>query len=67
MPKIKTKKSAQKRFKYTKNGKLKRYKAFASHTLEKKSSDRKRNFRRSAVVEKADEKRVKKMLPYSTN
>ncbi len=64
MPKMKTHRGAAKRFKKTKTGKLKRAKAFKSHILTKKSAKRKRNLRNSAYVSKADEKRIKKILPY---
>jgi large subunit ribosomal protein L35 len=63
--KIKTKKSAQKRFKLTKNGKVKRNKAFANHMLTKKSQERKRKYRKSVVVSPANSKNIKKMIPYA--
>jgi large subunit ribosomal protein L35 len=62
MPKMKTLKSAVKRFKKTATGKIKRNKAFASHILKKKSSKRKRNYRRSVILAPADAKNVKKMI-----
>ena len=42
MPKIKTRRSAAKRFKITGSGQFKRAKAYKSHILEKKSPARKR-------------------------
>ncbi|HHW56023.1 MAG: 50S ribosomal protein L35 [bacterium] len=65
MPKMKTKRSAAKRFKFTGTGKIRRNKAFKSHILEKKSPKRKRNLRKAGLVSKTDYKRVKKMLPYA--
>lgn len=62
MPKLKTKKSAAKRFKITGSGKIKRSKAYKRHILTKKSAKRKRNLRQSTIVSKADEKRIKKLL-----
>jgi large subunit ribosomal protein L35 len=62
MPKMKTHKGAAKRFKLTGSGKVKRCCAFKSHILEKKSPKRKRNFRKSVVVNSSDEKNVKRML-----
>jgi large subunit ribosomal protein L35 len=62
MPKMKTSKSAAKRFKVTGKGKVKRHKAFHSHILTKKSPKRKRNLRQAAVCAKGDEKRMKRML-----
>ena len=64
MPKMKTKKGAAKRLKSTAKGHLKRYKANHSHILTKKSSKRKRRLRSSELVSKADEKRMKQLLPY---
>lgn len=64
MPKMKTHKGAAKRFKKTGTGRLKRAKAFKSHILTKKSSKRKRNLRKSALVSTTQEKAMKKLLPY---
>lgn len=62
MPKLKTKKSAAKRFKITGSGKIKRSKAYKSHILTKKSSKRKRNLGKSTIVSSADEKKLKHLL-----
>ena len=62
MPKMKSVKSASKRFKRTSSGKIKRNKAFASHILKKKSTKRKRNYRRSTVLTSADQKRISKLI-----
>lgn len=64
MPKMKTSKSAAKRFKATGTGKLKRSKAYKSHILTKKSPKRKRNLRQSAITDKTNVKNMKKVLPY---
>ena len=64
MPKMKTSKAAAKRFKVTGTGKLKRMKAYKSHILTKKTAKRKRNLRKSALVDITNEKNMKKMLPY---
>ena len=64
MPKMKTHKGAAKRFKKTGTGKLKRAKAFKSHILTKKSTKRKRNLRKAGYVSVAQEKVMKKLLPY---
>jgi large subunit ribosomal protein L35 len=64
MPKLKTNKSASKRFKLTKKGKLKRFKQGKRHLLTSKSSNRKRGLRKSAIVEGAVAKITKKLLPY---
>ncbi len=65
MPKIKTNKSAAKRFKITRNGKIKRNKAFKRHLLGHKTPKRRRNLRGSTIVDKADAARIRDMLPYA--
>ena len=63
MPKMKSHSGAKKRFKKTANGKVKRKKANKSHLLTKKSSKRKRQLRKSVVIDdKANEQRIKRML-----
>jgi large subunit ribosomal protein L35 len=62
MPKMKTHRGAAKRIKRTASGKLKRHKAYKSHILTKKSTKRKRNLRKAAVVSKADAKVLEQML-----
>ena len=59
---MKTKSAAKKRFQVTGSGKLKRKHAYHGHILTKKSQKRKRNLDHTAIVEKADERDVKKML-----
>ncbi len=62
MPKLKSKRGAMKRFKITGSGKVKRYKAYKSHILTKKTQKRKRNLRHSTLISAADAKRVNKMI-----
>jgi large subunit ribosomal protein L35 len=62
MPKMKTSKTAAKRFKKTGTGKLRREQANKQHLFEKKSNTRKRRLRADADVSSADEKRIKRML-----
>ena len=64
MPKMKSNSGAKKRFKFTGSGKIKRRKAFKQHILTKKSSKRKNQLGQDTLVDKADEKSVKRMLPY---
>jgi large subunit ribosomal protein L35 len=64
MPKLKTHKGAQKRFKVTGKKKVVHNKAYKSHILTKKSAKRKRNLRKSDLVSQADRSRIKEMLPY---
>lgn len=62
MPKMKTNRSAAKRFRKTASGRLKRGKQNRRHILTKKSPKRKRQLRRDALVSKSDEKRMKRLL-----
>ncbi len=62
MPKMKSKRGAAKRYKATGSGKVKRHHAYASHILTSKTRKRKRNLRKSSLVSKADEKRVKELI-----
>ena len=62
MPKTKTRSAAKKRFKVTAGGKLLRRPAMRSHNLEKKSSKRKRGFRKFREATGADRREIKKML-----
>ena len=62
--KVKTSKSAAKRFKKIGTGKLVRMKANKSHILNKKTTKRKRNLRKDVVVDKTNEKTMKKIMPY---
>ncbi|MBN1327090.1 MAG: 50S ribosomal protein L35 [Candidatus Cloacimonetes bacterium] len=62
MPKLKTRRAVAKRFKVTANGKLKRSHACAGHLLTKKSAKRKRNLRKSDLVDCNDMNRMKRML-----
>jgi len=64
MPKMKTNRGAAKRFKLTGSGKIKRNKAYASHILTKKSTKRKRGLRQAGLVDSANAKAIKKILPY---
>ncbi len=62
MPKTKTSSSVKKRFKQTATGKLLRRPAMQSHNLEKKSSKRKRGFRKDRDVHAADTRSVHKLF-----
>jgi len=64
VPKLKTHRGAAKRFKKTATGKIKRSKAYKSHLLTGKSSKRTRRLRKSRLVDKANLRTVKKLLPY---
>ena len=63
MPKMKTHRGAAKRFKKTGTGKVKRAHSNRLHILTKKTTKRKRQLRKSALVSSADSLRVRLMLP----
>ena len=64
MPKLKTNRSAAKRFKITKSGKLKKRSANRGHILGTMSRKRNRNLRKSSYVSDADVKKIRRLLPY---
>ena len=64
MPKMRTNRSAAKRFKRTGTGKVKRSHAYARHQMRAKSRKAKRHLRKSAIVAAADVPAVRRMLPY---
>ena len=64
MPKMKTHRGAAKRFKKTKNGKIKHRRGYRSHILTKKSSKRKRQLRKDGYVADQDVAQIKALLPY---
>ncbi len=65
MTKLKTKRSASKRFKVTKNGKVLRKKAYNRHLKTTKSAKKKRHLRKTSLVASVEAKNVKVMLPYA--
>ncbi|MFM2428821.1 MAG: hypothetical protein RLZZ511_34 [Cyanobacteriota bacterium] len=65
MPKLKSRKAAAKRFKFTGTGKIKRRQQNRSHLLEHKSPARKRRLAGMLLVDERDEHRVRAMLPYA--
>jgi large subunit ribosomal protein L35 len=65
MPKMKTKSGAAKRFRVLGGGGFKRHNANLRHILTKKSTKRKRHLRHTTLVNAADKRAVKAMLPYA--
>ena len=65
MPKMKTKKSASKRFTARPNGSFKRGQAFKRHILTKKTTKNKRQLRGVVTIHDSDVGRAKAMLPYA--
>jgi len=62
MPKIKSNRAAQKRFKKTGSGKFKRNRAHKRHILTSKTRKRKRKMRKSVIANHADLKRLRRMV-----
>ncbi len=64
MPKMKTKRGAAKRFKFTGTGKVKINKAFRRHILEKKSRKTKRDLRQGGLAHPSDMAMIRRLCPY---
>jgi len=65
MPKMKTKSGAKKRFTVTANGRIKTGQAGKRHGMIKRSTKFIRNARGTTVLCAADERIVKKYMPYA--
>jgi large subunit ribosomal protein L35 len=65
MPKMKTHSGAAKRFKKTGTGKIKRGHSMKRHILTSKATKRKRQLDTDTLVDKADQKRIARMIPYA--
>ncbi len=65
MPKIKSKRSAVKRFRATASGGFKRGQSHRSHILTKKTTKRKRHLRKAIMIHAVDVPMIKRLLPYS--
>ena len=62
MPKLKTNKSVKKRFKITKTGKLRRYRAGVGHLNSHKSRRRKAHLRHPLIHEGAQVRTLKRLM-----
>ncbi|MET0508181.1 MAG: 50S ribosomal protein L35 [Burkholderiaceae bacterium] len=65
MAKMKTKKSAAKRFRIRPGGSVKRGQAFKRHILTKKTTKNKRHLRGPVQVHEADVASIRAMMPYA--
>ena len=65
MPKMKTKKSAAKRFRVRAGGSIKRGQAFKRHILTKKTTKNKRQLRGATDVHVTNVDSVRAMMPYA--
>ena len=64
MPKMKTRRSAAKRYRKTATGKIRYKKQGRLHILTKKSTKRKRKLRKSGLLSEAEVRRARALLPY---
>lgn len=64
MPKLKTHSGAKKRFKLTKNGKVKYQHVNKRHRLNQMATKRKRHLRKGAYADSTNVAAIKEMLPY---
>ena len=65
MPKLKTKSSAKKRFRFTASGKIKRGQVGKRHGMIKRSNEQIRSLRGTTVLDNSETKRIKRWMPYS--
>ena len=64
MPKMKTNKSASKRFRVSGSGRVRRSKAGGNHLMQEKSRKRIRRARNNDMVDKTLERKIKRLVPY---
>lgn len=62
--KIKSKRGAQKRFKFTASGKVRFRRAYRAHINTKRSSQKERHQKANGVLSDCDVKAVAQMMPY---
>ena len=65
MPKLKTKSSAKKRFRFSTSGKIKMPQSGKRHGMIKRTNSQIRKLRGTTVMSKQDSKIVKSYMPYS--
>ena len=65
MPKLKTKSSANKRFRFTASGEIKMPQAGKRHGMIKRTNSQIRKLRGTTTMSKQDSKIVKSYMPYS--
>jgi len=64
MPKLKTKSSAKKRFRFTATGKIKHGQTRKRHGMIKRSNEQIRNLRGTRVLSDTETQRVERWMPY---
>jgi len=65
MPKMKTRKTAAKRFRVSGSGRVRRSKSGGNHGLINKSRKRLRRLRNNDMVPKALQRKIRRLIPYS--
>jgi large subunit ribosomal protein L35 len=65
MPKIRTNRTAAKRFTVSKSGKVKFKHAYARHMFSSKNPAEKARLRKTGILGKADAAKVRAMMPYA--
>jgi large subunit ribosomal protein L35 len=65
MPKMKTNKSASKRFRVSGSGRVRRSKSGGNHLLQEKSRKRLRRARKNDMVDGTLQRLIKRLIPYS--
>jgi large subunit ribosomal protein L35 len=66
MPKLKTKSSAKKRFRFTANGKIKAGQTGKRHGMIKRSNEQIRTLRGTRVLSPSETQRIKRWMPYAS-
>jgi len=64
MPKMKTNKSAAKRFRISGTGRVRRPKAGGNHMMQEKSRKRVRRLRNNDMVSPTLQRKIKRLVPY---
>lgn len=64
MPKLKSKSSAKKRFRFTGTGKVRVKQAYKSHGMIKRTPKQIRQLRGTTILKESDAQMVRKFLPY---
>jgi large subunit ribosomal protein L35 len=65
MPKLKTKSSAKKRFRFTAGGKIRTGQAGKRHGMIKRSNEQIRNLRGTTILDASETQRIRRWMPYS--
>ncbi len=65
MPKLKSKSSVKKRFRLTGSGKIRMKPAGMRHGMRKRSQSMKRKARHIGILDQADEKIIRPLMPYA--